>query len=255
MGSHIATVVYQDLLSRCVSEVNLARMKAAGAPHSGDWLNAPPITADEAMRVAVRYRLGSDTWQPHTCICGNKVNARGLHGLSCRKSIPRCIHHSQLNDLIWRAARKAQIHAVQEPVDLTREDGKRSDGATLTPCVQGKPLAWDVTVSNTFAQAHLSNTSLTAGAAADKAVVSKTAKYEKLRGTHLFFPVAIETGGPWIAQATELVQEIGRRLPIITSDPLETRYLFQRISITIQRGNAMDFKDTFLTERSCSKFT
>ena len=73
-----------------------------------------------------------------------------------------------------------------------------------------------------FAPSHVPNTSLTADAAADKAAVSKTAKYDKLRGTHLFFPVAIEMGGPWNAQATELVQEIGRKLTIVTSNPLES---------------------------------
>ena len=89
----VATVVHQNLLFRCVSEVDTARMKAAGAQHAGDWFNAPPITAvglrlsDEAIRVAVGYRLESVTCQPYTCICGKKVNARGLHGLLCRKSL------------------------------------------------------------------------------------------------------------------------------------------------------------------------
>ena len=91
----VATVVHQDLLSRCVSEVDVERMKAASVPHAGGWLNSPPITAvgttlsDEAIRVAVGYRLGSVTCQPNTCICGNKVDARGLHGFSCRKRTPR----------------------------------------------------------------------------------------------------------------------------------------------------------------------
>ena len=69
-----------------------ARLKDAGAPHAGDWLNDPPITAvgltfsDGAIRVAVGCRLGSATCQSHTCICGKKVDVRGLHGISCRKT-------------------------------------------------------------------------------------------------------------------------------------------------------------------------
>ena len=53
-----------------MSEIDIAKMKAAGAPHASDWLNAPPITAvglrlsDEAIRVAVGYRLGSITLNP-----------------------------------------------------------------------------------------------------------------------------------------------------------------------------------------------
>ena len=175
MGSQsLATVVHQDLLSRCVSEVDVARMKAAGIPHAGDWLNAPPITAvglrlsDEAIGVAVEYRLRSFTCQPHTCICGNKVDARGLHGLSCRKSTQRHIRHSPVNDLIWRAVRKAQIPTFKEPVGLTREDEKQPDDVRLIPWVQGKPPAFDVTMPDTFAPSHLPNTSLTAGAAAEK---------------------------------------------------------------------------------------
>ena len=58
---------YNRCASGCVSEVDTARIKAAGAPHSSDWLNAPPITAvglrlsDDAIRVTVGYRLGSVT--------------------------------------------------------------------------------------------------------------------------------------------------------------------------------------------------
>ena len=86
-----------------------------------------------------------------------------------------------------------QISAVKEAHGLSREDRKRPDGETLIPWAHGKPLAWDVTVPDTFAPSHLPSTSLTADAAADKAVVSKTAKYDKLGGTRLFFPAAIET--------------------------------------------------------------
>ena len=77
------------------------------------------------------------------------IDARGLQGLSCRKSGPRHARHSQLNDLIWRAVKRAQISATKEPIGLARIDEKRPDGATLIPWKRGKPLAWDVTVRDT----------------------------------------------------------------------------------------------------------
>ena len=52
------------ILSRVPSDLDKARLLAAASPHSGDWLQAPPITAvglrlsDEAARVAVTHRLG-----------------------------------------------------------------------------------------------------------------------------------------------------------------------------------------------------
>ena len=135
----VANSIYLDLQARCATPADKARLRAVAAPHAGDWLNAPPLTAiglrlsNEAVRVAIGFRLDCTTCQPHICICGTTVDARGMHGLSCRKSGPRHIRHSQLNDLIWRAVKRAQISAFKEPIGLSRFDGKRPDGATLIP--------------------------------------------------------------------------------------------------------------------------
>ena len=181
-----------------------------------------------------------------------KVDARGLHGLSCRKSEPRHIRHSQLNDVIWRAVRKAQIPAAKEPVGLLLSDGLRPDGVTLLPWSRGKPMAWDVTVPDTFAASHLQRTTHTAGAAAETAAVNKIDKYSRLASTHHFIPIAIETGGAWCAAAIDLVQDLGHRISSVTLDPRETTYLFQRISIVIQRGNSLAFHNTFQFSSSSS---
>ena len=47
------------------------------------------------------------------------------------------------------------------------------------------------------------------------------------------------------ARARELIDEIGRRITDVTEDSKETIYLYQRISIIIQRGNAISFFHTF----------
>jgi len=54
--------------------------------------------------------------------------------------------------------------AVKEPVGLMRQDGKRPDGTTILPWSRGRPLAWDVTVPDTYADAHVVNTAREAGA-------------------------------------------------------------------------------------------
>jgi hypothetical protein len=71
----ITSAAYSNLLTRSGSEIDTARLLAASAPHSGDWLQAPPITAiglrltDEMIRVAVGFRLGASTCEPHQCVC------------------------------------------------------------------------------------------------------------------------------------------------------------------------------------------
>ena len=67
-------------------------------------------------------------------------------------------------------------------------------------------------------------------------------------GTHMFYPIAIETAGAWDDMAIELVQEIGRRTTVITQDTRETVFLFQRLSIALQRGKAVSFLNTMNTE-------
>ena len=104
-GPVIKSVVDRIALS-ANSDVDRARLKAATAPHSGDWLHAAPITSvglkltDEKIRISVAQRLGVRTCSPHTCICDKLVDARGLRGLSCRKSTSRHQRHAMLNDII-----------------------------------------------------------------------------------------------------------------------------------------------------------
>ena len=61
----------------------------------------------------------------------------------------------------------------------------------------------------------------------------------------IIFPVAIETAGTWNQMAVELVQEIGRRITLVTEDSRETVFLFQLLSIALQRENAVSFLSTF----------
>ena len=109
----------------------------------------------------------------HTCPCGKTVNARGLHGFSCRNSASRYQRHSNLNDIIWRAVKRASIPAVKEPVDLSQSNAKRPDEATLIHWAREKALTWDVTVPDTFLQSHVDDTAILAGAAPNDAATKK----------------------------------------------------------------------------------
>ena len=88
-------------------------------------------------------------------------------------------------------------------------------------------------VPDTYAESHLHDTACHPGAAADKAAANKSSKYRDLAGTHLFFPVAIETAGTWNQMAVGLVREIGWRITLGTEDTRETVFLFQCLSIAL----------------------
>ena len=100
-----------------------------------------------------------------------------------------------MNDIIWRSVEKAQYPEVKEPVGLSRSDGKRPDSETQIPWTIAKPLAWDITIPDTFANSYIGDTSTRASAAADRTAANKTAKYTDLAKMHHFVPIAVETGG------------------------------------------------------------
>ena len=110
---------------------------------------------------------------------------------------------------------------------------------TLIPWQGGKPLTWDVTVVSTLADSYLHSTSHSAGsAAAETASNRKEIKYSSLPPDFIFQPVAIETLGLLSASALNFLSEVGRRLTSLSRDSRETSFLFQRLSVLIQRFNS-----------------
>jgi len=94
------------------------------------------------------------------------------------------------------------------------------------------------------------NTSSTAtkpGAAAKKTAQNKIDKYSKLASTNIFYPFAIETAGTWHKMAIELTQENGRHRHYHGRQPGDN-IPFQRLSVALQRGNAVSFHNTMVTE-------
>ncbi|KAJ4428046.1 hypothetical protein ANN_24060 [Periplaneta americana] len=83
-----------------------------------------------------------------------------------------------------------------------------------------------------------------AASAAELAVKKKVNKYAHLLDNYIFVPFAVETFGPWSHDAKVLVSQIGQILISITGDRRCTTYLRQRLSIAIQRGNAMSVLGT-----------
>ena len=240
----------QQVASLLIDEATNSELKtrllASVEDTAGACLNTVPILllglklSDDAVRVAVALRLGTNICEPHDCICGQYVNALGSAGRHPR--------HGELNDTIWRALQRAQIPATKKPTGLSRSDHKRPDGVTMIHWAQGRCLTWDVTSPDTLAASHLAESAVRAGSAAAKAEVAKTAKYAEIAITHAFVPLTFESLGAWGVHCQQFVFELGRRITIITGDTLETSYLRQGLSIAVQRGNAIACRGTMSHE-------
>ena len=114
-----------------------------------------PITAcglslsNEAILVAIILQLELSLCERRPCTCGSVVDARGLHGLSCKRSAGCSTRHQQLNDVIWCALRQADIPAVKELSGLIPGSDLRPDGLILIPWQGGRCLTWYATVVDT----------------------------------------------------------------------------------------------------------
>ena len=171
--------------------------------------------SSENIRVAVGLRLGAKLCEPHQCNCGTLVDARGLHGLSCRRSAGRHARHSLLNDIIWRALNKAGVQSTKESTGLLQSDGKRPDGVMLIPWAKGRCLTWDVTVPDTFATSHIASTSYLPGAAAEYTATLKKQKYVTntwIRSSSNWNKRCIQSEGE------DFVKQIGSRISNASSD-------------------------------------
>jgi len=245
--------VKSDVWNSAQDSYSKARLAAASSPHSGDWLHALPVSVcglkldDEAVRVAVGLRLGVNLCIPHQCPCGLLVDANASHSLSCKLAFGRMARHQSLNDIIYRAFVAANIPATKEPVGLLRSDGKRPDGLTLIPWQAGKSLTWDVTVSHPLADSYLSSSAQIPGGVAEQAARRKEDKYTELSRSYLFQPISFETLGTVNSSAQSFIRELGRRIYLISNDCRESAFLFQRLSVAVQRFNAVAFRGGFIS--------
>jgi hypothetical protein len=59
-----------------------------------------------------------------------------------------------------------------------------------------------------------------------------------ISSNYIFKGLAFETLGPWCKEAIDFINVIGNRLIAESGDSKSKKFLFERISLAIQRGNA-----------------
>ena len=101
-----------------------------------------------------------------------------------------------------------------------------------------------VTVVSPLAASYVDRAATDAGTVADMAATRKTEKYSTLSSAYRFEPIAVENLGVFSSTTLNFISELGRRICVHTRDARQTSYLFQRISIMLQRFNSVLLHDT-----------
>ena len=101
-----------------------------------------------------------------------------------------------------------------------------------------------------MAPSYAAISSVSAGLVAYQPSARKLAKYSELAISHICVPIAMESFGPVCAKAFTFLSEFGHRLSVVTEDMRETTFLFQGLSIAIQRFNCILFKSSFIGDEN-----
>jgi len=104
-------------------------------------------------------------------------------------------------------------------------------------------------VSCTTADSYLEASSCEAGAAAELAASNKVVMYARLSSQGEYVQTAVESHGPINRDALQYLNELGSwRLVETTRDVRVSSFLFQRISVVVQRINSVLLHDGFIDD-------
>src|SRR6218665_313969 len=124
--------------------VSRARLDSAAGLHSADWLMAMPIAScglaldNEAVRVAVGFRLGLDLCGPMFAIAGRRWARRATMDLCAEnpKPITTPFCHQRHHMAGSREGRGSKHQGAPGPVQVGRQKARRSDACTM--------VAWEI---------------------------------------------------------------------------------------------------------------
>ena len=173
-----------------------------------------------------------------------------------------------MNDIIWRSVKKAQYPAVKEPVGLSQSNGKDRMGQRWSHGREGSRWlgTWPSQIrlrtlilarrrrERQQQQTERRKTKRQSTPIWPRRTIScQSQSRQVVPGMNWLWSSSrskegIETGGAWNELALEFITEQGRRISGVTQKPRETQFLFQRLSTSLLRGNAVAFKNTFSFE-------
>ena len=209
--------------------------------HAGDWLNVLPSPAvglhlhSKEFRLCLRYWLWLLLFAVSSACpqCMRPTDAFEDHQMGCGGNGDRVARHDALRNVIFTAAQSAALGPRKEAPALIVGTPSRPTDVFLPTWSRGRPVALDVTVTSPL-QALTIQEASTAGHALEVATSRKLATHlSPCRAAGLdFIPLAVETLGSWFIHA------IGRQQDQRLGTSSGSRRLFQRLTITLWRGNA-----------------
>ena len=243
---------YNSLVASAPDLRSRALALSTAIPHAGDWLNVVPSQAlglhlhDRKFRLCLDYWLGIRiiNMESRCSVCASEglADPFGDHHVGCGGNGDRIHRHDSIRDVLFSASQSAALAPRKEVPSLIPGSSSRPADIYLPNRDKGRPVALDVTVISTLQSLTLSGAAHTQGHALQIGEKRKMAAHKE--SCHAvgvsFTPMVIESLGGWSEIASHNISRIGRLMGQRSGSPPSesTRHLFQRLSITLWRGNA-----------------
>ena len=199
----------------------------------------------QEFRVAALYRLGAPIFeQDNPCpACGRPSDRFGHHAIACGVHGERISRHNEICGILFRTAQKAGLGPAREFRGLIPGTAARPADVFLRCWDRGRDSALDVTVITPLQPAVVDREAQESGYALQYAWDRKMSKaYDACNAQRIsFIPLPVETFGGWHPVASRHISRLGRELarsPANSSQESTTKHLFQRLALSIQKGNA-----------------
>ena len=229
-----------------------ARLNSLALPHAGAWLDVIPSSSlnlnidSRSFSAALGYRLGLPLMPLSECRsanCNHQLDELGDHALHCRDDHGmKGGRHDRIRDKIFKEAQQASLNPTKEMPGLIPGSLSRPADVFIENWTNGRKVAFDVSVTSPTQEAVVFQAAQHAAAAINARKSSKIrAHFENCRAQGIsFVPLVVETFGGWDADAIKHLKEMAHQAARRWGqDPaLEIKYFFQRLSVSLQRGNA-----------------
>ena len=229
-----------------------ARLLSLSLPHAGDWLDAAPSSSlnlnfdSRSFGMAMAYRLGLKVFESGDCRadhCSRQMDEQGDHALHCQDDHGmKGGRHDRIRDLVYKEAQRASLSPTMEMPGLVPGSQSRPADVYIPSWMDGKKTAFDISVVSPTQDAIVDRAADSPAAAIDMRKASKCRlHFDQCRAQGIaFYPVVVETFGGWDSEALKLLKDLARqgarRWGKTNSE--EIKYFFQRLSVSLQRGNS-----------------
>ena len=150
--------------------------------------------------------------------------------------------HDRIRDKIFKVAQHCSLNPRKEMPGLIPGTLSRPADIFVENWVDGRKIAFDVSVTSPTQEAILLQASNRPAAAIEARKVAKNrAHFANCRSQGIFFqPLVVESFGGWDKDALVFLKELARQDARRwgRDSALEIKYFFQRLSVALQRGNA-----------------